>query len=101
MAFSLSSVLTVGAILFVVGLYTAMVRKNMIAILIGIELILNGTALNFAGFTYFKGLSGGREMVLFIIALAALEAVVGLAIVLAIYRNYRTTAIDQASALKD
>ncbi len=101
MLFSLPAILTIGTILFAIGLYTAMVRKNMIAILIGIELILNGTALNFVGFSYFRNLSGGTEMVIFIIALAALEAVIALAIILAIYRNYRTTAIDQASGLRD
>jgi NADH-quinone oxidoreductase subunit K len=101
MIFSLPAFLTIGAILFALGLYTVMVRKNMIAILIGIELILNGTALNFVSFAFFKNLAGGQEMALFIIALAALEAVVAFAIILSIYRNFRTIAIDQASSMQD
>ncbi len=101
MLFSLPTFLTIGAILFIIGIYIVLVRKNMVAMLLGVELILNGTAVNFASFAYFKNLLGGREMVLFIIALAALEAVVALAIILAIFKNFHTTAIDQASSMQD
>lgn len=101
MIFSLPTFLTIGAVLFILGIFIITVRKNMVAILLGVELILNGSAINFAAFSYFKSLMGGKEMVLFIIALAALEAVVALAIVLAIFKTFRTTAIDQASSMQD
>lgn len=101
MVFSLPSFLTVGSTLFAAGLFVVMTRRNMVAILMGIELILNGAALNFASFAFFQGMDGGMVMVLFIMALAALEAVVALSIILSIYRMYRTTSIDRATSMRD
>ncbi len=102
MIFSLPTFLTIGAVLFILGLYIVMVRKNMIAILMGIELILNGCALNFAAFAFFnKNHIDGQVMVLFIIVLAALEAVVAFAIILSIFRYFKTVSIDRATSLKD
>lgn len=93
--------LTIGVALFSLGLYIIMVRKNMVAILMGLELILNGAALNFATFAFFRGNSDGRVMVVFIIGLAAIEAVIGLAIILSIFKSFGTTDIDRASSLQD
>ncbi len=86
----LNHFLLVAAMLFALGLYTVLSRRNAIAILMGVELILNAAALNFVAFRHFVG--GGMHGVVFsvfIIVLAAAEAAVALAIVLAIYQNRR------------
>ncbi len=101
MLYSPQFFLSIGTILFALGFYTAMVRQNMVAILMGVELLLNGAALNFAAFAYFSGNTDGRIMTLFVIALAALESVVALSVVLAIFKTYRTAHIDRASAMHD
>jgi NADH-quinone oxidoreductase subunit K len=101
MIVSLPSFLTVGALLFFIGLYMTLVRKNMVSMLMGLELILNGAALNFASFAYYESHFSGFMMVIFIIALAAMETVIALAIIFSIFKQFRTTMIDRASALKD
>lgn len=101
MIFSLPTFLTIGAILFVLGFYNVLVRKNTISVLMGIELILNGAALNFVAFGFFTKAVGGGVMVLFIIALAALETAVALAIILSIFWIKKSTFIDQASSMRD
>lgn len=101
MIFSLPTFLTIGAILFALGFYNVLVRKNTISILMGIEMILNGAAINFAAFAFFTKAVGGGVMVLFIITLAALETAVALAIILSIFWINKTTFIDQASSMHD
>ena len=94
--------LAVGLILFLIGLYTCLSRLNAIGILMGIEIILNAAALNFVAFSHFGGNRiDGHLMALFIIVLAAAEAVVALAILLAIYRHYRGIDTDEAVLLKE
>ena len=83
--------LMVGAIVFALGLYTVVTRRNALGILLGTELVLNAAALNMVAFGYFSG----REIVgsvyaLFVIVLAAAEAVVALAVSLMVYRNFST-----------
>ncbi len=93
--------LVVGALLFTLGIYTVLSRRNAIAILMGIELILNAGALNFATFAHF--VEGGIEGVVFsvfVIVLAAAEAAVAMAIVLAIYQNLKTIQADTLDALQ-
>ena len=93
--------LIVGAILFVLGVYAVMTRRNAVALLMGVELILNASNINFVAFA--RHVDAGIEghiMAAFVIVLAAAEAAVGLAIVLAMYRNYRTVHVDAASELK-
>jgi NADH-quinone oxidoreductase subunit K len=101
MIFSLQSFLSIGAVLFALGFYITLTRKNMIAVLMGAELILNGAALNFVAFDTFNGIGDGQIMTLFIIALAALEAVVALAIILTIYKKYGTVSVDRVSSMQD
>ena len=80
----LSHFLVVSAILFALGLLTVATRRNAVAILMGVELILNAAALNFVAFShYVAGAVGGQVFALFIIVLAAAEAAIALAIVLA------------------
>lgn len=78
------------AVLFLVGLYTCLARTNAIAILMGIEIVLNAAALSFVAFAQRGGIAvDGHVMALFIIVLAAAEAVVALAILLGIARRNR------------
>ncbi|MBM4358558.1 MAG: NADH-quinone oxidoreductase subunit NuoK [Deltaproteobacteria bacterium] len=94
--------LTVGAVLFGLGLLTVMTRKNSVGILLGVELILNAAALNFIAFEHFVvGGLGGQVFTVFIIVLAAAEAAIALAIVLNVYRNYRSIMADRLTTLRN
>jgi NADH-quinone oxidoreductase subunit K len=92
--------LVVAAILFALGLFCALSRRNAVAIMIGIELILNAAGLNFVAFSRYGGGHDGQLFTVFIIVLAAAEAVVGLALVLAIHRRLRTIDVDRVDELK-
>ena len=95
--------LTVAAVLFGLGLVTVMIRKNAVGILLGVELILNAAALDFVAFDHFvaepRG-PAGQVFALFIIALAACEAAVALAITLQVYRTYKSIAVDELTQLR-
>jgi NADH-quinone oxidoreductase subunit K len=93
--------LTVGAVLFAQGLFAVMSRRNTVAILMGVELMLNAANVNFVAFSRYvqRGIDG-QMMAAFVIVLAAAEAAVALAIVLAMYRNYGTVNADTAQSLK-
>lgn len=91
------------ALLFSVGLAGALTRRNAILVLIGIELMLNAANLNFIAFWRYSANANelaGVMFVIFSIGIAAAEAAVGLAIVIAIYRHYRTTQIEKVNNLK-
>jgi NADH-quinone oxidoreductase subunit K len=94
--------LVVSALLFGLGLLTVATRKSAVAILMGVELILNAAALNFAAFAHFvHGAIAGQIMALFIIVMAAAEAAVALAIVLALFRTHHTVDATRATALRE
>ena len=98
---SLPSYLLVSFCLFLAGLTVMIARKNIIAILLGIELILNAAALNFAAYTRFVNQNlDGHVMSLFIIVIAAAEAAVGLAIVIRFFQIKETIHIDDATELQ-
>ncbi|NCQ34374.1 NADH-quinone oxidoreductase subunit NuoK [bacterium] len=93
--------LTVGAILFALGLFAVMSRRNAIGILMGVELMLNASNINFVAFSrYVEHAVDGQIMAAFVIVLAAAEAAVALAIVLAMYRNFGTANADVVQSLK-
>lgn len=93
--------LSVAAALFGFGLLTVMTRKNAVGILLGVELLLNAAALNFVSFEHFVvGDVGGQVFTVFIIVLAASEAAIALAIVLTVYRNFRTIMADRLTSMK-
>ncbi len=93
--------LIVSALLFAVGLFTVATRRNAVAILMGIELILNSASLNFVAFSHFvHGAIAGQVFSIFIIVLAAAEAAIALAIVLAIFRHFRTIDSADTSTLQ-
>lgn len=94
--------LAVGAILFALGIYIVLTRRNAISILLGVELILNSAGLNYVAFSHFStGNADGQIYTVFIIMLAASEAAIGLAIVLAIYQLFATIDVEAAETLKD
>lgn len=100
---TLQSFLIVSAALFSIGLLAALSRRHAIFILIGIELMLAAANLNFIAFWRFgpqQEAPVGVMIALFSIAIAAGEAAVGLALVIAVYRHYRTTNVDQLDQLK-
>lgn len=94
--------LVVASILFVLGLLTVSTRRNAVAILMGVELILNAASLNFVAFSKFAhGGISGQVFSLFIILLAAAEAAIALAIVLAIFRSFRNVDVFRTTTLRE
>jgi NADH-quinone oxidoreductase subunit K len=100
---TLQLVLIVSAALFCIGLVAALSRRHAIFILIGIELMLAAANLNFIAFWRFNPQPQeptGVMIAIFAIAVAAAEAAVGLALVIAVYRHYRTTSVDRLDTLR-
>ncbi len=101
MPFNLSSFLIVAAVLFTCGVFTVLTRRNVIGILMGIELIMNSAGLNFVAFNRYmpeaQTAAGptGQVFTLFIIVLAAAEVAVALAIVLALYSKLRSIDVEK------
>ncbi len=101
MSVGLEHYLTVAAILFALGVFAVMTRRNAVALLMGVELILNAANVNLVAFSRFvEGGVEGQVMAAFVIVLAAAEAAVGLAIVLAMFRNFGTVHVDTVNRLK-
>jgi NADH-quinone oxidoreductase subunit K len=102
MTITLTHFLLISAILFSLGVYAVLTRRNAIMVLMGIELILNSANINFLAFSRFGGLNiEGQMIAIFVIILAAAEAAVALAIVLNIYKRFNTVNVDDISLLKD
>ncbi|MGC3997314.1 MAG: NADH-quinone oxidoreductase subunit NuoK [Anaeromyxobacter sp.] len=102
MNISLAHFLVVGAGLFALGLVTVATRRNAVGVLMGVELILNGANVNFVAFgRYVGGGVGGQVFALFVIVLAAAEAAVGLAIVLALFQISKSIDVRQADLLRE
>ena len=98
----LNNYLYISAILFSLGTFAVMTRRNGIAVLMGVELILNAANLNFVAFSRFGGMNmDGHIFSLFVIVLAAAEAAVALAIVINIYNNLHTINVDDAALMKE
>ena len=99
----LNGCLLVSALLFSIGLAGALLRRNAILVLIGIELMLNAANLNFIAFWRYgpnPAALTGMMFTIFSITVAAAEAAVGLGIILAVYRRTRTTDVNQLNSLK-
>jgi NADH:ubiquinone oxidoreductase subunit K len=103
----LGSYLLVGAMLFSIGLYGVFIKRNIIAVLMSVELMLNAVNINFVAFSRYTpwGNTGthpliGQVAAIFVIVVAAAEIAVGLALVISIYRNRRSTSVDDFNWLK-
>ncbi len=96
----LNQFLGLAAILFCIGVYGVLTRRNGVMVLMSIELILNAVNINLVAFGAYQGDVGGQVFALFVIAVAAAEVGVGLAIVLLIYRNRRSIDVSEADLLQ-
>jgi NADH:ubiquinone oxidoreductase subunit K len=96
----LNQFLLLGSILFCIGVYGVIARRNAVMVLMSIELILNAVNINLVAFGALHGDITGAVFALFVIAVAAAEVGVGLAIVLNIYRNSRSVDFNDIDALK-
>jgi NADH:ubiquinone oxidoreductase subunit K len=92
--------LLLGAVLFCIGVYGVIARKNAVMVLMSIELILNSVNINLLAFSQKWGNLDGNVFALYIIAVAAAEVGVGLAMVLMIYRNRKSISLDELSEMK-
>ena len=96
----LSNYLVVSGILFVIGAIGVMVRRNIIVILLSIEIMLNAANLSFIAFSSFQNQLGGQVASLFVIAIAASEVAVGLALSVLLFRKKQTTDTAAFNLLK-
>jgi len=98
----LSHYLALSGALFTIGIFGVLTRRNIIGILMSIELMLNAANINFVAFNRFlyPGQNLGHLSVIFVITLAAAEVVVGLALVMAIYRNLKSVYVENYNILK-
>lgn len=99
---SITHFLIVSAIIFCIGVYAILAKRNAIMILVGIELMINASILNFVAFARYDSVNyGGQVFALFAIVLAAAAVAVGLAIILNVYRHYKTIDPKDINELKD
>ncbi len=98
----LQTYLFLALVLFAIGIYGVLARRNLIAVLISVELILNAASINFMAFNRFLAPQPavGQIITLFIMAVAAAEAAIALSIIIAVYRRLKTVNIDQATELR-
>jgi NADH:ubiquinone oxidoreductase subunit K len=92
--------LLLGAVLFCTGVYGVLARRNAVMVLMSVELILNAVNLNLVAFALMNGNVDGQVFALYVIGVAAAEVGVGLAMVILVYRNRRSIALDQLSEMK-
>ncbi|MFN5649990.1 MAG: NADH-quinone oxidoreductase subunit NuoK [Actinomycetes bacterium] len=96
----LNQFLILGAVLFSIGVYGVIARRNAVLVLMSIELILNSVNINLLAFSLRTGTADGHTFALYVIAVAAAEVGVGLAMVLLMYRNRRSIALDELAEMK-
>jgi len=97
---SLVNYVYLSAILFAIGAAAVLVRRNAIIVFMGVELMLNATNLAFVTFARMNGALDGQVVALFVMVVAAAEVVVGLAIIMVIFRARRSASVDSANLLK-
>ena len=102
MSISLDHYLMLSGFLFAIGLCGALSRKNAIIVLMGIEIMFNAGILNFVAFWHYKYFASltAQVFAIFAISIAAAESAVGLALVIAVYRHYRSVDLDEMTSLK-
>jgi len=92
--------LSLAAILFCIGLYGVLTRRNAVAVLMSLELMFNAVNINLVAFSHYRPEITGIAFSLFVIAVAACEATVGVALVLAVYRNQKDIDLERANKLR-
>ena len=97
---TLTHYLVLGAILFVIGFLGVLLRRNLIIILLSIELMLNAVNINLVAFSHYIHDISGQVFVFFVMTVAAAEAAVGLAILVAMFRNRETVNVDEINLMK-
>ncbi len=97
---NLSNYLVLATILFSIGATTVLLRRNAIVVFLGVELMLNATNLAFVTFSRIHGNLTGQTLAFFVMVVAAAEVVVGLAIIVAIFRTRRSASVDDVNLLK-
>ena len=97
---SLTHYIYLATILFTIGAAAVLLRRNAIIVFMGVELMLNATNLAFVTFARVYGTLDGQVIALFVMVVAAAEVVVGLAIIMAIFRSRRSASVDNANLLK-
>ena len=101
MVLSLAHYLTLGAVLFTIGIVGILLnRKNLIVLLMAIELMLLAVNMNFIAFSYYLGDAAGQIFVFFILTVAAAESAIGLAILAALFRNLDSIKVEDLNSLK-
>lgn len=96
----LSHYLTVSALLFCLGLYGVLTRKNAIGVLMAVELMFNSVNINLMAFSHYLMDTAGLAFCIFVITVAAAEVTVGVALVLSVYRNRNVIDLDQLTELQ-
>ncbi len=97
---TLSHYLVLSAILFTIGVTGVLMRRNVIIILLSIELMLTAVNINFIAFSHYMQNPDGQVFVFFVMTIAAAEATLGLAIVVALFRNLETLNVDEINQMK-
>ncbi|NWG28840.1 MAG: NADH-quinone oxidoreductase subunit NuoK [Ignavibacteriaceae bacterium] len=98
----LNHFLVISTVLFSLGIFGIVTRKNAIMVLMGVELVLNSANINFVAFSKFGNFGlNGQAMALFVIILAAAEAAIALAIVLNLYKTFNRVNIDEIDTLRE
>ena|SRR5436309_13710988 len=92
--------LLLSAVLFAIGVFGIVIKRNMVTIFMCIELMLNAVNLTFVTFARYYSLLDGQVFVFFVMAVAAAEAAVGLGIIVALFRNRQTLNVDEADLMK-
>jgi NADH-quinone oxidoreductase subunit K len=96
----LSAYTAVSAVLFIIGLMGVLVRRNFIIVLLSVEIMINAANINLVAFSHYLESMAGQLVALFIIAIAAGEAAVGLAIIIVVFRGKISTNVDEMNLLK-
>ena len=97
---SLNHYLILSALVFAIGVTGVLIRRNLIVVLMSIELMLNAVNLTFVAFSRFLGSMDGQVIVFFVMAVAAAEAVIGLAIIISVFRHRQTLDPGEMQILK-
>src|SRR3954466_10022167 len=98
---TLNTYLVLSGLLFAIGFFGVLLRKNTLVIFMGLELMLVASTLALVAFSRFNGTMDGNVFVFFILTVAAAEVAVGLAIIVALFRKRQTVQVDQLDALKN